>query len=189
MPFGSAMAGSGSAVGSSSLACWSDAFLEGRGGIGGRSERVFQRIAIAKDAAAPAASMALPTSTFGQRRLRCRGGSSVRAVAASMAEILGATLSCTETLPRAALTAIQARTLPTLGLAQTAAPAAAFRVIGAAWSASFAACMAIFLARHCIWAAGMAGCFLVVTDTMSSPVDDPDQELPHPDMANRCSCG
>jgi hypothetical protein len=153
------------------------------------SERDFLRIASAIDAAAQAVSIAVPASTFGQRRVRCGGGSSVRAVAASMAEILGATVSCMDTLPRAALTAIQARSLPTLGLAQTAAPAAALLVIGPARSASFAACMAILLARHCMSAAGIADCFLVVTDTMSSPVDDPHQELPHPDMTNRCAQG
>jgi len=93
-----------------------------------------------------------------------------------MAATLGATVSCTETLPRAALTAIHARTLPTRGLAQFAAvPArrlavsAALFVSGRAWSASFEACIAIFRARHCMSAAGMVVRFPDVTNTLSSP--------------------
>jgi hypothetical protein len=90
-----------------------------------------------------------------------------------MDEIFGATVSCTETLPRAARIAIHARTRPTLGLAQSAAPPAprlavpaALFVTGPAWSASFDACIASFLARHCMSAAGMlADLFLVMTDT------------------------
>jgi len=124
------------------------------------------RSAIAVAAAAPAASSAVPAITFGQRRPRGLGGSSLRAVAASMADTLGAMLSCTETLPRAALTAIHARRRPTRGLAQPAAPVApclavfaALLVIGPAWSASFDACIAIFLARHCMSAAGITDCF------------------------------
>jgi hypothetical protein len=46
--------------------------------------------------------------------------------------------------------------------------------------------MAILLARHCMSAAGMTDCFLLVTDTLSSPVDNPHQELPRADLANRC---
>lgn len=143
------------------------------------------RIARAVAAAAPAASKAVPASTFGQRRVRDRGGSSVRAVAASMAEIRGATLSCIATLPRAALTAAQARTRPTLGLAQPAAPTAYFLLIGPARSASLDACIAIFLARHCISAAGMADCFLLVTDTLSSPVNNLHLEFPFPGSVNQ----
>jgi hypothetical protein len=110
---------------------------------------------------------------LGQRRDdRGLGGSSRLAVAASSAETLGASVSCTETLPRAARTAIHARTRPTLGLAQFAAlPApylavkAAFLEIGPAWSANFEACMASFLARHCMSAAGIVVCFVVDTAT------------------------
>lgn len=76
------------------------------------------RMAIAAAAAAPAASSAVPASTFGQRLVCGTGGSSFRAAVASTDETLGARCSCTEMLPRAALTAIQARTRPTLGLAQ-----------------------------------------------------------------------
>ncbi len=172
MPLGSAMARSLSALGLSTWERWSAALrCCWRLGAGAGMARDLLRIAMAMAAAPPAASNAVPASTLGQRRARGRGGSSLRAVAASMYEILGAKLSWTETLPRAALTAIQARTRPTLGLAQPAAPTAAFLVIGPAWSASFDACMAIFLARHCMSAAGIADCFLLVSDTMSSPVN------------------
>src|ERR1700722_16930558 len=82
------------------------------------------RIAMAVAAAAPAASSATPAKTFGQRRAAGLGGSSRRAVAARTDETRGATLSCTEMLLLAARTAIQARTRPTRGLAQTAAPPA-----------------------------------------------------------------
>ncbi len=44
--------------------------------------------------------------------------------------------------------------------------------------------MAIFLARHCMSAAGIADCFDAVTDTMSSPVDNPHVELPRSDLVN-----
>ncbi len=88
-------------------------------------------------------------------------------------------------LPRAALTAIQARARPTLGLVQPAAlpaPAlallAARRVSGRAWSASFAAWTAIFLARHCMSVVGMIGVLCIVAGTMSSPVINPHEELP-----------
>src|ERR1022692_2140098 len=94
-------------------------------------------------AAPPAARIAVPTSSCGQRRDRCFGGSRRRAVAESMAPTFGATVSWTETLPRAARTAIHARARPTLGPAQPAAPpaprtaprladTAAFAVIGPA---------------------------------------------------------
>lgn len=128
MPLVSAMARSASALGLSTLERWSGATFEtldgGRRDIGGGFLRDLLRIAMAVAAAAPAASKAVPASTFGQRRACGLGGSSLRAVAASIDEILGATLSCTETLPRAALTAIQARRRPTRGLAQPAAPVA-----------------------------------------------------------------
>jgi hypothetical protein len=103
-----------------------------RCGIGGGVARARLRMAIAAAAAAPAASSAVPASTFGQRRLAGAGGSSLRAVAASIAETLGPTLFCIETLPLAALTAIQARTRPTFGLAQVAAPPARRRAVLAA---------------------------------------------------------
>ena len=97
------------------------------------------RMAIAVAAAAPAASSAVPASTFGQRLACGTGGSRRLAADASTEETLGATCSCTEMLPRAALTAIQARTRPTLGLAQVAvipaprrAVIVAFFVIGRA---------------------------------------------------------
>ncbi len=119
------MARSASALGLSTFERWSEAPLDGwRTGIGGGFERAFFRIAMAVAAAAPAASNAVPASTLGQRRACGFGGSSLRAVAASTDESLGATFSCTETLPRAALTAIQARTRPTRGRAQPAAPVA-----------------------------------------------------------------
>ena len=157
------------------------------GGIGGGIARCLLRIAMAAAAAAPAASMAVPARTFGKRRDRGFGGSSFRAAMASISETRGATVSCTATLPRTALTAIHARTLPTLGMAQVAAlPApclavlAALLVIGRAWSASFDACMAIFLARHCMSAAGMAACFLDVTDTDVLPrCKSPPRSSPH----------
>jgi hypothetical protein len=130
------------------------------------------RSANAVAAATPAASSAVPASTLGQRRERGLGGSSRLAVAASIAETLGATVSCTATLPRAARTAIHARSRPTLGLAHVAAVSALCRavsaallVIGPAWSASLEACMAIFLARHCMSAAGIVLRFVVVTAT------------------------
>ena len=101
--------------------------------------RCLSRMAIAAAAAAPAASSAVPANIFGMRRDRGFGGSSRLAVAASMAATLGATVSCTATLLRVALTAIHALTLPTFGPAQLAAvPArrlavsAAFFVIGRA---------------------------------------------------------
>src|SRR5579859_179664 len=153
-------------------------------------------MAMATAAAAPAPSRAVPASTFGTRRERGLGGSSLRAVAASTAESLGAMISVTETLPRAARTAIHARALPTFGVAQVAAvPAlrfavsAALFVIGRAWSASFEACMAIFLARHCTSDAGMAIRFLDITDTLSSPVSNPHREVPRPCLANRAPEG
>ena len=165
---------------------------DGLGGMGGGMAPCLPRMAIAAAAAAPAASMAVPASTFGKRRDRGFGGSSFRAAMASMAETLGATVSCIETLPRAALTAIHARTRPTLGLAQVAAlPApclavmAALLVIGRAWSASFDACMAIFLARHCMSAAGLAASFLDVTDTDVLPRSDPHREVPRLSPVNR----
>jgi len=83
-------------------------------------------------AAAPAASKAVPAITFGQRRAWGFGGSSLRAAAASTDDNLGATFSWSETLPRAALTAIQARTRPTRGLAQPAAPVAPYLAVIAA---------------------------------------------------------
>ena len=96
------------------------------------------RIAIAVAAAAPAASNAVPASTFGRPARPPLGRVEPLAALASMAEILGATFFCTATLPRAARTAIQARALPTLGLAQSAAapaPAliAAFVLMRPAW--------------------------------------------------------
>jgi hypothetical protein len=125
MPFGSAMVRSASALGFSTLERWSDVPLDDRPrGIGGGTGRARLRIAIAVAAAAPAASNAVPAITLGQRRACGFGGSSRRAVAASMYEILGATFSCTVTLPRAALTAIHARIRPTRGLAHPAAPVA-----------------------------------------------------------------
>ncbi|HET9898606.1 MAG TPA: hypothetical protein VFQ44_27095 [Streptosporangiaceae bacterium] len=90
------------------------------------------RTAIAVAAAAPAASRAVPARTLGQRRGCDRGGSSRRAAAASTDETAGATLSWTDTLPRAALTAIQARTRPTLGFAQPNASPALRRAVVAA---------------------------------------------------------
>src|SRR5580658_194486 len=149
------------------------------------------RIAIAVAAAAPAARSAVPASTLGHRRACGLGGSSLRAAAASTEDTRGATLSCTDTLPLAALTAIQARARPTLGFAQLAAPPApwpavmaALLVIGPALLASFDACIAIFLARHCMSAAGTTDCFWVVSDTMSSPVINPHQELPRHHRVN-----
>ena len=181
-----------SALGLSTVDCWSALLAGGLGGMGGGTARCLLRIAMAAAAAAPAASMAVPARTFGKWRDRGLGGSSFRAAMANMAETLGATVSCTETLPRTALTAIHARTLPTLGLAQVAAlPApclaviAAFFVIGRAWSASFDACMAIFLARHCMSAAGVAACFLDVTDTDVLPRSNLHREVPPTGAANR----
>jgi len=149
---------------------------DGRGGSGAVVPGLL-RITIAAAAAPAAASIAVPARTFGHRRDCGFGGSSLRAVAASMADTRGATVSCTETLPLAARTAIHARALPILGMAQSAAPparrlavTAAFFVIGAAWSASFAACVAIFLACHCMAETGMpADFFLVITDTELPP--------------------
>src|SRR5215469_7860622 len=136
MPLVSAMARSASALGLSTLERWSGATFDtldgGRRDIGGGFLRDLLRIAMAVAAAAPAASNAVPASTFGQRRDCGLGGSSLRATPASTEETLGATVSWTETLPRAALTAIQARTRPTRGLAQPAAPMVAFLVIGRA---------------------------------------------------------
>ena len=73
------------------------------------------------------------------RRERGLGGSSRLAVASSMAASLGATDFCTETLPRAALTAIHVLIVTTFGPAHSAAdPAwrfadiAAFSVTGRA---------------------------------------------------------
>jgi hypothetical protein len=162
---------------------------------GGGIERImreFLRIVMAVTAAAPAASSAIPARAFGQRRDCGLGGSSFLAATASMAETLGATVSCIEMLPRAALTAIHARALPTCGLAHVAAVSArrlaalvALFVLGAARSASFDACAAIFLARHCMSAAGMVACFLDVTDTDPSPVSNLDRELPLPRTVNR----
>jgi hypothetical protein len=102
---------------------------DSRCGIGGGVARTRLRMANAPAAAAPAASSIVPASTFGQRRLAGAGGSSLRAVAASIAETFGPILSCIETLPLAALTAIQARTRPTLGLALVAAPPARRRAV------------------------------------------------------------
>ena len=172
---------------------WSAAPLAGGlGGMGGGMVRCLARMAMAAAAAAPAASMAVPARTFGKRRERGFGGSSFRAAMANIAETLGATVSCTDSLPRTALTAIHARTRPTLGLAQVAAlPApcravvAALLVIGRAWSASFDACMAIFLARHCMSAAGLAACFLDVTDTDVLPRSNPHREVPRTTAVNR----
>jgi hypothetical protein len=145
----------------------------GLGGSGVRMARALLRSTIAVAAAPPAASSAVPATIFGQRRPRRFGGSSLRAVVASIDETFGPMVSCTLTLPRAARIAIQARILPTLGLAQPAAPSAprlavpaALLVIGPAWSASFDACAASFLARHCMSEAGMlAALYLVTTDT------------------------
>ena len=138
-----------SAFGLSVLDCGSVAVLdEVSWGIGGddieRIMRAFFRIVMAVAAAAAAASSAVPARTLGQRR-DCRlGGSSFLAATVSMAEILGATVSCIEVLPRAALTAIHARALPICGLAHVAAVLArrlaslvARFVLGAARSASF----------------------------------------------------
>jgi hypothetical protein len=180
-----------SALGFSTVDGCSAVPLDGIGRSGGKF-CCLARMAMAAAAAAPAASRAVPAITFGQRRDRGLGGSSRRAVAASMVESRGATVSWTETLPRAALTAIHARALPTRGLAHVAAlPAprlavfAALFVIGRAWSASLDACMAIFRARHCMSAAGMTTFFLDVTDTLSSPVSDPHRKLPRPSPVNR----
>jgi hypothetical protein len=166
---------------------------EGIGGVGiERTIRAFLRIAIAAAAAAPAASSAIPARAFGHRR-DCRlGGSSFLAATASMVETLGATVSCIEMLPRAALTAIHARALPTCGLAHVAAVSArclavlvARFVMGAARSASFDACAAIFLARHCMSAVGMVVCFVDITDTDPSPVSNLHRELPRSCTVNR----
>jgi len=189
----SLLARSFSALGLSTVAGCSAVPLAGDlGGMADGMMRCLLRMAMAAAAAAPAASSAVPASTLGNRLDRGLGGSSRRAVAASMAESLGATVSCTETLPRAALTAIHARTRPTRGLAQSAAvPArclaflAALFVIGPAWSASFDACMAIFRARHCMSAAGTAVRFPDVTDTLSSPVSSPHREVPRRSPVNR----
>src|SRR5215469_14466756 len=136
MPLVSAMARSASALGLSTLERWSGATFDtldgGRRDIGGGFLRDLLRSAMAVAAAAPAASNAVPASTFGQRRACGLGGSSLRATPASTDETLGATLSWTEMLPRAALTAIQARTRPTRGFAQPAAVMVAFLVIGRA---------------------------------------------------------
>jgi hypothetical protein len=163
----------------------------GDGGIE-RIMRAFLRIAMPAAAAAPAASSADPARTFGQRRDCGLGGASFLAAIASMAETVGATVSCIEMLPRAALTAIHARALPTCGSAHVAAEPArrlavlvALFVMGAARSASFDACMAIFLARHCMSAAGMMACFLDVSDTEPSPVSNLHRELPRSCTVNR----
>jgi hypothetical protein len=193
----SLVARSASAFGLSPADCGSVVLLdevpEGIG-VGGtdRIMRAFLRIVMAVAAAAAAASSAVPAITFGQRRDCCLGGSSFLAATASMAETLGATVSCIETLLRAALTAIHARALPTCGLAHVAALPArrlavlvALFVMGAARSASLDACMAIFLARHCISAAGMMARFPDVTDTDSSPVNNLHRELPRSCTVNR----
>jgi len=146
-------------------------------------------IAMAVAAAAPAASSAAPASTFGRRRDRRLGGSSFLAAVVIMAATLGATLSCTATLPRSARTAIHTLARPILGLAHSAAlPAPRFAltaprfalvaprfalfvavsVIGRAWSASLDACMAILLARLCM-SAGTMALFLDITDTALPP--------------------
>jgi hypothetical protein len=186
----SLLARSASAFGFSPADCASVVLLDGLPeGIGDgcieRIMRVFLRIAIAVAAAAHPASSAVPTRTLGQRRDFILGGSSFLAAIASMAEPLGPTVSRIEMLPRAALTAIHARALPTCGLAHVAAVPArrlailvALFVMGAARSASFDACMAIFLARHCISAGGMMACFLDVTDTGPSPVSNLHREVP-----------
>ena len=197
MTSASLLARSASAFGFSPADRGSVVLLDGLpDGIGGgcieRIMREFFRIAIAVAAAAQAASIAVPARTFGQRR-DCRlGGSSFLAAIASMAEALGATVSCIEMLPRAALTAIHARALPTCGLAHVAAVSArrlaflaALLVMGAARSASFDACMAIFLARHCMSAAGVTACFLDVTDTDPSPVSNLHGEVPRSCGVNR----
>src|SRR5215469_16094772 len=106
MPLVSAMARSASALGLSTLERWSGATFDtldgGRRDIGGGFLRDLLRIAMAVAAAAPAASNAVPASTFGQRRACGLGGSSLLATPASTDETLGATLSWTEMLPRAA---------------------------------------------------------------------------------------
>jgi len=162
----------------------------GGGGIE-RIMRAFLRIVMTVATAPPAASSAIPARAFGQRRDCGLGGSSFLAATASMAETLGATVSCIEMLPRAALTAIHARALPTCGLAHVAAlPARRLAVLvarfvmGAARSASFDACAAIFLAR-CMSAAGMMACFLDITDTDPSPVSNLHRELPISRTVNR----
>src|ERR1700690_1714502 len=100
--------------------------------MGGGIARCLPRMAMAAAAAAPAASMAVPARTFGNRRDRGLGGSSFRAAIASMADTRGATVSWTATLPRTAPTAIHARTRPTLGMAQVAAvPAPCLAVMAA----------------------------------------------------------
>src|SRR5258708_16513780 len=82
--------------------------------------RAFLRIVMAVAAAAVAASSAAPAITFGQRRDCCLGGSSFLAATPRLAETLGATVSCIETLLPAAPTAIHPRAPPTGGLAHVA---------------------------------------------------------------------
>jgi hypothetical protein len=160
------------------MADWSAGPGAALGGIAMARMAFLLRIDTAATAAAPATSSAMPASIGGIIRFRRFGGSSLLAAVASMAATRGPIVSCIDTLPRAALTAIQPLALLTRGLAQPAAMSArrlavnaALLVIGRARSARFDACMAIFLARHCSSLAGIVlwTPFLDIADSHSFP--------------------
>lgn len=93
------------------MADWSAGPDAALGGIAMARMAFLLRIDTAATAAAPARSSAMPASIGGIMRVLRFGGSSLLAAVASMAAIRGPIVSCIDTLPRAALTAIQPRAL------------------------------------------------------------------------------